>query len=86
MADRTKLEEFAALVTMLQQTDRFGTPIVRALSRYAEEIRTARRHRAEEAAAKTKIKILFPLVFFIYPCLFIVLLAPAVLTLSANLK
>jgi tight adherence protein C len=86
MADRTKLEEFAALVTMLQQTDRFGTPIVRALSRYAEEIRTARRHRAEEAAAKTKIKILFPLVFFIFPCLFIVLLAPAVLTLSANLK
>jgi tight adherence protein C len=86
MADRTQLEEFKSLVTMLQQTDRFGTPIVRALSRYSEEIRTARRQRAEEAAAKTKIKILFPLVFFIFPCLFIVLLAPAFLTLSANLK
>jgi len=86
MADRTKLEEFNSLVTMLQQTDRFGTPIVRALARYSEEIRTARRQRAEEAAAKTKIKILFPLVFFIFPCLFIVLLAPAILTLSANLK
>jgi tight adherence protein C len=86
MADRTKLEEFTSLVTMLQQTDRFGTPIVRALSRYSEELRTARRQRAEEAAAKTKIKILFPLVFFIFPCLFIVLLAPAILTLSANLK
>lgn len=85
MADRTKLEEFAALVTMLQQTDRFGTPIVRALSRYSEEIRQARRHRAEEAAAKTKIKILFPLVFFIFPCLFIVLLAPAVITLTSSL-
>lgn len=86
MADRTQLEEFKSLVTMLQQTDRFGTPIVRALSRYSEEIRAARRQRAEEAAAKTKVKILFPLVFFIFPCLFIVLLAPAFLTLSANLK
>jgi tight adherence protein C len=80
LADRTKLEEFEALVTMLQQTDRFGTPIVRALSRYSEEIRTQRRHRAEEAAAKTKIKILFPLVLFIFPCLFIVLLGPALLS------
>jgi tight adherence protein C len=85
LADRTQLEEFNSLVTMLQQTDRFGTPIVRALSRYSEEIRTARRQRAEEAAAKTKIKILFPLVFFIFPCLFIVLLAPAILTLSSTL-
>jgi tight adherence protein C len=85
MADRTNLEEFNALVTMLQQTDRFGTPIVRALARYSEEIRMARRQRAEEAAAKTKVKILFPLVFFIFPCLFIVLLAPAFLTLTANL-
>ena len=85
LAERTQLEEFKSLVTMLQQTDRFGTPIVRALSRYSEEIRTARRQRAEEAAAKTKIKILFPLVFFI-PCLFIVLLAPAILTLSSSLK
>jgi tight adherence protein C len=85
MADRTKIEEFASLVTMLQQTDRFGTPIVRALSRYSEEIRQARRHLAEEAAAKTKVKILFPLVFFIFPCLFIVLLAPAIITLTGSL-
>jgi tight adherence protein C len=82
LADRTKLPEFIALVAMLQQTDRFGTPIVRALSRYAEEVRTARRQRAEEAAAKTKVKILFPLVFFIFPCIFIVLLGPAVLSLA----
>lgn len=84
LADRTKLPEFVALVTMLQQTDRFGTPIVRALSRYSEEIRTERRHRAEEAAAKTKVKILFPLVLFIFPCLFIVLLGPAVLSIMRN--
>ncbi len=86
LADRTKLPEFIALVAMLTQTDRFGTPIVRALSRYAEEVRTARRQRAEEAAAKTKIKILFPLVFFIFPCIFIVLLGPAVLSLSTAFK
>jgi tight adherence protein C len=86
LADRTKLPEFIALVAMLTQTDRFGTPIVRALSRYAEEVRTARRQRAEEAAAKTKIKILFPLVFFIFPCIFIVLLGPAVLSLAREFK
>jgi tight adherence protein C len=86
LADRTKLPEFIALVAMLVQTDRFGTPIVRALSRYAEEVRTARRQRAEEAAAKTKIHILFPLVFFIFPCIFIVLLGPAVLNLSRGFK
>ncbi len=86
LADRTKLPEFASLVTMLQQTDRFGTPIVRALSRYSEEIRTQRRHRAEEAAAKTKIKILFPLVLFIFPCLFIVLLGPAILSVMQTFK
>jgi tight adherence protein C len=85
LADRTKLQEFASLVTMLTQTDRFGTPIVRALSRFAEEIRTKRRQRAEEAAAKTKIKILFPLVLFIFPCIFIVLIGPAVLSLMQTL-
>lgn len=85
LSDRTQLPEFKALVTMLQQTDRFGTPIVRALSRYSEQIRMERRHRAEEAAAKTKVKILFPLVLFIFPCLFIVLLGPAVLSIMRNL-
>ena len=85
LADRTKLQEFSSLVTMLTQTDRFGTPIVRALSRFAEEIRTKRRQRAEEAAAKTKIKILFPLVLFIFPCIFIVLIGPAILSLMQTL-
>lgn len=86
LADRTKLEEFAGLVAMLIQTDRFGTPIVRALSRFSEEIRSQRRQRAEEAAAKTKVKILFPLVCFIFPCIFIVLLGPAMLSLGSILK
>jgi tight adherence protein C len=85
MAERTKIEEFTSFVTMLVQTDRFGTPIIRALSRFAEDMRLKRRQRAEEAAAKTKIKILFPLVLFIFPCIFIVLLAPAVLSIGALL-
>lgn len=86
MADRTKLPELASLVNMLTQTDRFGTPIIRALSRFAEEIRAGRRQRAEEAAAKTKIKILFPLVLFIFPCIFIVLLGPAILSIAKTLS
>ncbi|HKR27656.1 MAG TPA: type II secretion system F family protein [Acidobacteriaceae bacterium] len=86
LADRTKLPEFIALVSMLVQTDRFGTPIVRALSRYAEELRLARKQKAEEAAVKTKIQILFPLVLFIFPCIFIVLLGPAIISLSTLFK
>jgi tight adherence protein C len=86
MADRTKIEEFTSFVTMLIQTDRFGTPIIRALSRFAEDMRMKRRQHAEEAAAKTKIKILFPLVLFIFPCIFIVLLAPAVLSIGSLLQ
>ncbi len=61
-AERTQIPEFSLFVSMLTQADRFGTPIVRALSRFGDEIRLKRRQRAEEMAAKTKIKILFPLV------------------------
>jgi tight adherence protein C len=85
-ADRTKIPEFSLFVSMLTQADRFGTPIVRALSRFGDEIRLKRRQRAEEMAAKTKVKILFPLVLFIFPCIFIVLLAPAVLNIANNMQ
>ena len=78
-------EEFTSFVSMLTQTDRFGTPIIRALSRFSEDIRMKRRQRAEEAAAKTKIKIIFPLVLCIFPCIFIVLLAPALLSIVGGL-
>ncbi len=86
LADRTKMEEFRSFVAMLTQTDRFGTPIIKALSSFAEELRMKRRQRAEEAAAKTKIKIIFPLVFCIFPCIFIVLLAPALLSIVSGMK
>ena len=85
-AERTQIPEFSLFVSMLTQADRFGTPIVRALSRFGDEIRMKRRQRAEEMAAKTKIKILFPLVLFIFPCIFIVLLAPAVLNIAKNMQ
>ncbi len=71
---------------MLTQTDRFGTPVSKALSRFSEELRTRRRQHAEEAASKTKIKIIFPLVLCIFPCIFIVLLAPAILSIAEGLK
>jgi tight adherence protein C len=86
LADRTEIEEFTAFVNMLAQTDRFGTPIIRALSRLSEDIRQKRRQRAEEAASKTKIKIIFPLVLCIFPCIFIVLLAPAILSIMAGMQ
>jgi len=85
-AERTLVPEFSLFVTMLTQADRFGTPIVRALSRFGDEIRLKRRQRAEEKAAKTKIKILFPLVLFIFPTIFIVLLAPAILSIAHNMQ
>jgi tight adherence protein C len=85
-AERTRIPEFTLFVSMLTQADRFGTPIVRALSRFGDEIRLKRRQRAEEMAAKSKIKILFPLVLFIFPCIFIVLLAPAMLSIAKNIQ
>jgi tight adherence protein C len=85
-AERTEVPEFSLFVTMLTQADKFGTPIIRALSRFADELRMKRKQRAEEMAAKAKVKILFPLVLFIFPCIFIVLLAPALLSIAKNLQ
>ena len=86
LAERTQIEEFKAFVSMLTQTDRFGTPILKALNQFSEDIRLKRRQHAEEAASKTKIKIIFPLVICIFPCIFIVLLAPAMLSIAAGFK
>jgi tight adherence protein C len=77
MAKRTSLVEIDAFVNMLMQTERFGAPIARALSGFADGMRQKRRQRAEELAAKTTVKIMFPLVFFIFPTLFMILIGPA---------
>ena len=67
LAERTGLQDISSLVGMLIQTDRFGTSVAHALRVHAETMRTKRRQRAEEAAAKTTIKMIFPLVFCIFP-------------------
>lgn len=85
MAARTELAETEALVNLLMQTERFGTPIARALSNFGDTTRQKRRQLVEELAAKTAIKIIFPLVFFIFPCIFIVLLGPAAITLYRSM-
>ena len=86
MAERTKLEIISAFVSMLVQTDRFGTPISKALAVFSDSLRTQRRQKAEELAAKTTIKMVFPLVFFIFPSMFIVLLAPAFISIMHNMQ
>lgn len=86
LVERVQLEELKVFVSMLTQADRFGTPLAKSLGRFAEDLRIRRRQHAEEAAAKTKVKIVFPLVLFIFPALFIVLLAPALLGMFAELS
>jgi len=85
MADRTQLETVKGFANMLAQSDRFGTPVSRALSTFADGLRKKRSQLAEEMAAKATIKLMFPLVLFIFPAMFIVLLGPAALTISRNL-
>lgn len=77
MAERTDVEDVRAFVTMLVQTERFGTSLSLALRVHSDALRTKRRQIAEERAAKTAIKILFPLILFIFPALMIILVGPA---------
>jgi len=79
LAQRTKVEDVRALVAMLVQTDRFGTSVSQALRTMADDMRTRRRQAAEEMAAKVGVKLVFPLVFFMFPALFVVVLGPAFL-------
>ncbi len=76
LATRTGVEDVKALVAMLIQTERLGTSLSQSLRVHSDSLRTKRRQRAEEAAAKTTIKIVFPLVFCLFPSLFIVILGP----------
>jgi tight adherence protein C len=86
LARRTGNEDVRGLVAVLVQSDRFGTSIARALRIHAASLRTRRRQRAEEAARKTPVKMLFPLVFCIFPALLVVMLAPGMLQLIDALK
>jgi tight adherence protein C len=77
-AARTKVDEVRSLVAMLVQTDRFGTSVAQALRTHAEVARTKRRQNAEERAAKIGVKLVFPLVFCLFPALYVAILGPAV--------
>src|SRR5687768_12540192 len=77
MAERTGVEDISSLVATLVQSERFGTSVSQALRTYADAMRTERSQRAEEAAEKLTIKLLFPMVLFIFPVIFVVILGPA---------
>lgn len=79
MVRRTGLEDIKSLSAMIIQSERFGTSLSSALNAYAEDLRTRRRLRAEEAVGKAGIKMLFPIVLFILPVLFVVTLVPAII-------
>ena len=80
------LESVRSFVAMLVQTERFGTPISKSLGMFSDALRTARRQRAEELAAKTTIKLVFPLVFFIFPTMGIVVMLPPFISIVRNLE
>jgi tight adherence protein C len=78
-AARTKVDDVQSLVTLLVQTDKFGTSLAQALRTHADTSRTKRRQNAEERAGKLGVKLVFPLVLFLFPALYIVILGPAVI-------
>ena len=86
MAERTGEENVRNLVSMLVQAEQFGTSIAKTLRIHSDTLRTKRVQEVEEAAAKLTIKLLFPLVFFIFPSLFLVVLGPVVITMMENFK
>ncbi len=81
LAERTGVEDLRSLVAMLIQTDKFGTSIAKGLRVFSDGLRTKRRQRAEQAAQKAAVKLLFPLACFLFPTLFIAILGPAALNL-----
>jgi tight adherence protein C len=77
LATRTGVDDISSLVAMLVQTDKFGTSVAQSLRVHSETLRTKRRQRAEEAAAKTGVKMVFPLVICIFPAVWVVTIGPA---------
>jgi tight adherence protein C len=81
LGSRTGSTALQSLSAMLMQAERFGTSIAQALRVHAESLRLARQHKAEEVAAKTTVKLSFPLVLFIFPATFLVLIGPTAIHL-----
>ena len=79
LSQRTDLEDLNSLVSLLVQTDKFGTSVAQALRVYSDSMRTKRFQKAEEIAAKISVKLTFPLILFIFPALFVVIMGPALI-------
>lgn len=86
LAERTGVEDVASLTSMLIQADRFGTSLAQSLKVQSETLRTTRRQRLEELAAKTPVKLVFPLLLFIFPALMVVIIGPAAIRIMENIK
>jgi tight adherence protein C len=86
MADRTDVESLRNLVSVLVQSEQFGTSIAKTLRIHSDTLRTQRMQQVEEMAAKTTIKLIFPLVLFIFPSLFLVVLGPAAISMAESFK
>ncbi len=85
LALRTNIDAMNSLVTLLIQTDKFGTSVAKALQVFSDSFRTQRYQKAEEFAAKMPVKLIFPLILFIFPSLFVVLLGPAAIRIYKNI-
>ena len=86
LSDRVDVDSIRALVAAIIQAEQFGTSISKILRIHSETLRTQRRQRVEEEAAKTAVKLVFPLVFFIFPSLFVVTLGPAIITIEESFQ
>jgi tight adherence protein C len=86
MGERTGVESLRNLVSVLVQSEQFGTSVAKTLRQHADSLRQQRIQQVEEMAAKTSVKLVFPLVFFIFPALFLVVLGPAVITMMEQFQ
>ena len=86
LADRTDVDSVRSLVSILIQADKFGTSVGKTLRAHSETLRTRRRQEAEEQAAKTTVKLIFPLVLCIFPALFVVTLGPSMLVIMESMQ
>ena len=85
LALRTNIDAMNSLVTLLIQTDKFGTSVAKALQVFSDSFRTQRYQKAEEIAAKMPVKLIFPLIMFIFPSLFVIIVGPAAIRIYQNL-
>jgi tight adherence protein C len=85
-AERTEVDSVRNLVSVLVQAEQFGTSVAKTLRVHSETLRTQRRQKVEEQAAKTTVKLVFPLVFLIFPALFVVVLGPACMIIMESFK